>query len=267
MLRSVIKGFDIANPQDAYTGPDNSSNLRGVAPTPAEVEAWKNPRHPSKPDVKVLDAYPLKPDLNAVTDSGAFMITKFTGNPSAATEKRDTRMDVGIMYPREHESGGFDYDFFLPVDEAAADNIRKKFDVNDPDRDNPDLYTQKSADGLDHFRYNYLRTYNAGRRVDSMDQQYKEVSLALHDSTDEGHDSQEKGAYFYPIATKMQLKPRRNKNLAQLGLASQAIEEDAEKIDWMSVTVGEPEEGEIASRARHREALEAEHEENLDGEV
>ncbi|KAL6718359.1 hypothetical protein ACLMJK_004448 [Lecanora helva] len=267
MLRSAIKGFDLANPQDAYTGPDTVSNLRGAAPTPAETEAWKNPRHPSKPDVKLLDSYPLLPDLDAITDSGGFMITKFTGNPSAATEKRDTRMDVGIIYPREHESGSLDYDFFIPTDEAAADKIRQKFDVNNPDRDDPELYTQKDSDGSDHFRYNFLRTYDASRRIDTVDQQYKEVALALHDQDDNNPHSQEKGAYYYPIVTKMQLKPRRNRNLAQLGLASQAAGEEAEKIDWMTITVGEPEEGEIASRAKHREMLEAEHQRVPDGEA
>lgn len=264
MLRSVIKGFDLANPQDAYTGPDNASNIRGAAPSPAEAEAWKNPRHPSKPDVRLIDAYPLKPDLDAITDSGAFVITKFTGNPSASTEKRDVRMDVGIMYPRELESGTFDYDFFLPADETAANSIRQKFDVNNPKRDNQDLYTQKSADGSECFRYNYLRTYNASRRVDSIDQQYKEVALSLHDHENDGQDTQEIGAYYYPISTKMQMKPRRNRNLAQLGLASQAVEEDAEKIDWMNVTVGEPEEEEKAGRGRHREDLEVEPGDHVD---
>ena len=264
MLRSVVKGFDLANPQDVYTGSDNASNIRGATPTPAEAEAWKNPKHPSKPDVKLLDAYPLKPDLNAVTDSGAFVITKFTGNPSASTEKRDTRMDVGIVYPREHESGTFDYDFFLPSDEAVAASFRQKFDADNHDRNDPGSHTQKAGDGSDHFRYNYLRTYNASRRVDSIGQQYKEVALALHDNEHDGEDTEEKGAYYYPIITKMQLKPRRNKNLAQLGLASQAVEEESEKIDWMNVTVGEPEEEEVAGRARHRAELEVD---NLDEEA
>ena len=267
MLRSIVKGFDLANPRDVYTGQDNAFNIRGAAPTPAEVEAWKDPQHPSKPDIKLIDTYPLKPDLDAITDSGAFVITKFTGNPSSSMDKRDTRMDVGIVYPREHESGALDYDFFLPADETAANNIRDKFDVNNPKRDDPGSYTHKAADGSDNFRYNFQRTYNASRRVDSIDQQYKEVALALHDQDDNDRSMQEKGAYYYPIITKMQLKPRRNKNLAQLGLASQVVEEEMEKVDWMNVTVREPEEEERASRAKHRNELEVEHEDGLNEEI
>ena len=265
MLRSVIKGFDLANPDDAYTGSDNTSNIRGAIPTPAEKDAWNRPKHPSKPDVKLLDAYPLIPDLEAITDSGAYMVTKFTGNPTATTESRETRMDVGILYPREHASGTFEYDFFLPVDETAAVNVKRKLDVNDPDRDDSALQTNKAADGSSTFRYPHIRTYEAIRRVDT-DQQYKEVALALHDPESEGTDAdpQDGGAYYYPIVTKLQLKPRRNKNLVQLGLASQVVDDENEKIDAMNVHVRIPEEVERNSRALHRAAVEAD-EEGHDG--
>lgn len=261
MLRSVIKGFDLANPENAYTGSDTASNFRGAVPTPAEKDAWNHPKHPSKPDVKLLDAYPLMPDLEAITDSGAYMVTKFTGNPTTATESRDTRMDVGIIYPREHASGTSDFDFFLPVDEPEAGNIKRKLDVYDPDRDDPSLYTNKAADGSGTFRYPHIRTYESTRRVDT-DQQYKEVALALHDPESEGAhaDTQARGAYYYPVVTKLQLKPRRNKNLVQLGLASQAVDDENEKIDALNVNVRAPEEDELNSRALHRAAVEADEE-------
>lgn len=266
MLRDVIKGFDLAYPDDAYTGLDSASNLRGSVPSPAEVEAWKTPKHPSKPDVKLVDAYPLKPDLDAITDSGAFVITKFTGNPSAATESRDTRMDVGILYPRERDSGALEYDFFLPADGTVATNFKAKSDVKNTNRDDPELYTHEMTDGAGAFRFPCLRTYDTGRRVDSVAQQFKEVALALHDFEGDRGSHQEQGAYYYPIISKIQLKPRRNKNLAQLGLASQAVEEDLAKIDWMNVTVRDPDEEEVAGRARHRADMESENME-IDGEA
>ena len=265
MLRSVIKGFDLANPDDAYTGADTTSNIRGAVPTPAERDAWNRPKHPSKPDVKLVDAYPLIPDLEAVPDSGAYMIAKFTGNPTAATESRDTRMDVGILYPREHALGTYDYDFFLPVDEPEADSVKKKLDVNDPDRDGPALYTHKNAEGSGAFKYPHVRTYESSRKLDQPDQQYKEVALALHDAGSEGN-SQVRGAYYYPIVTKLQLKPRRNKNLVQLGLASQAVDDEAEKVDSVNLHVRSPDEDERTSRALHRAAVEPD-EEGLNGEA
>lgn len=267
MLRSVVKGFDIAYPDDAYTGPDSKLNIRGAAPSPAEIEAWRNPKHPSKSDVKLLDAYPLKPDLNAITDSGSFLVTKFVGNPTAATEARDTRMDTGILYPRDHVSGGQDWDLFLPADGPTTSNFKRKFDVYNSDKDDLALYTHKANDDSGNFKYNYVRTYDKGRRTETPGQHFREVALALHDPGDDGMETQDKGAYYYPIATKMQLKPHRHKNLAQLGLASQAVDEELPKIDWINVTVREPEEEEMASRAMHRDHLEAEFDDHREEEA
>lgn len=260
MLRAIIKGFDLAHPLETYTGPDNTTNIKGSVPTPAEKEAWKHPKHPSKTDVKLLDVYPLVPDLEAIPDSGAYMVTKFAGNPTAATEARDIRMDMGIIHGRENK-GALEYEFFLPVDEVQMNNIRRKSDINDPEKDDPALYTHKGDSGAT-FRFEHLRTYEAARRIDQPHQQYKEVALALHDAEpglDLGLDValQEKGAYYYPIVSKMQLKPRRKKNLAQLGLANQAADDEPRDFDWMNLDIREPDEVEVSSRTAHREALES----------
>ena len=279
ILRSTVKGFDLANPEDAYTGPDTTTNIRGALPTPAETDAWRRPKHPSKPDVKLLDEYPLKPDPDAVTDSGAFMIIKFTGNPTATTEARDTRMDVGILYPRELAPDSYNYEFFLPGNEVATKNVIRKLDVNDSGCDDPALYTDKAPNGSGFFKFNFLRTYESGRGSTRGDQQYREVALALHDpeldpheaSTEStargnGSDPLDKGAFYYPVLSKVQLKPRRNKNLVQLGLASQAADDEVQKFDGIRLTVREPDEGERAKRATHREHVEPDDESDLDGD-
>lgn len=279
ILRSTVKGFDIANPEDAYTGPDTTTNIRGAMPTPAETDAWKRPKHPSKPDVKLLDAYPLKPDLGAVTDSGAYMITKFAGNPTPITEARDIRMDVGILYPRELAPDTYNYEFFLPDNEVATKNIISKLDVNDDACDDPALYTDKAPDGSGVFKFNFLRTYEPGRGSTRGDQQYREVALALHDpeldrqtadtkstARDNGIDPLDQGAYYYPVLSKVQLKPRRNKNLVQLGLASQAADDEVQKFDGIRLTVREPDEGERTKRATHRDHVEPADESDLDGD-
>lgn len=269
ILRSTVKGFDLANPEDAYTGPDTTTNIRGAIPAPAETDAWKRPKHPSKPDVKLLDAYPLKPDLDAIPDSGAYMITKFAGNPTPVTEARDIRMDVGILYPRELDPDCYNYEFFLPDSEVSTKNVMRKLDVTDDACDDAALYTDKAPDGSGVFKFDFLRTYESGRGFTRGDQQYREVALALHDpefdqksaSTEHtargnGIDPLDKGAYYYPVTSKVQLKPRRNKNLVQLGLASQATGEEAQKFDGIRLTVREPDEGERAKRATHREHVE-----------
>lgn len=279
ILRSTVKGFDLANPEDAYTGPDTTTNIRGAMPTQAEIDAWKRPKHPSKQDVKLLDAYPLKPDPDAVTDSGAYMITKFAGNPTPFTEARDIRMDVGILYPRELVPDTYNYEFFLPNNEVATKNVKRKLDVNDDACDDPALYTDKAPDGSGVFKFDFLRTYEPGRGSTRGFQQYREVALALHDpeldrqtaSTDSivrrnGIDALNKGAYYYPVLSKVQLKPRRNKNLVQLGLASQATDDEVQKFDGIRLTVREPDEGERAKRATHREHVEPDDGSGLDGD-
>lgn len=279
ILRSAVKGFDLANPGDAYTGPDTTTNIRGAIPTPAETDAWKCPKHPSKPDIKLIDAYPLKPDPDAVTDSGAYMITKFVGNPTPVTEARDIRMDVGILYPRELAPDSYNYEFFLPANEAATQNIARKLDVNDSACDDPALYTDKAPDGFGVFKFDFLRTYEPGRGSTRGDQQYREVALALHDpeldrqitspesaARGNGINRLDKGAYYYPVLSKMQLKPRRNKNLVQLGLASQPTDDEVQKFDGIRLTVREPDEGERAKRATHREHVEPDDESGLEGD-
>ena len=273
ILRSAVKGFDLANPEDVYTGPDTTTNIRGAMPTPTETDAWKRPKHPSKPDIKLLDAYPLKPDPDAVTDSGAYMITKFAGNPTPVTEARDIRMDVGILYPRELAPDTYNYEFFLPGSQVAVRNVRRKLDVNDEACDDPALYTDKAPDGSGVFKFDFLRTYESGRGSTRGVQQYREVALALHDpeldrqssSTEytvrgNGIDPLEKGAYYYPVLSKVQLKPRRNKNLVQLGLASQATGDEFQKFEGIRLTVRQPDEGERAKRATHREHVEPDEE-------
>ena len=293
VLRAAIKGFDIANPKDVYAGPDTKEKIRGAAVSPAEAEAWNKPKHPTKPELKLVGSYPIIPDLNAVTDSGAFMVTKFTANPTQSTNKRDTRMDVGLLHPMEmkpeveaeykakqaaHEADPvhnpvpsgpeFSYEFFLPADENMADKIKKKLDVNDPDKDDASLYTKHNADEIGSFRYDHVRIYDTARQSGNPNEPYKEIVLAIYDPELEekagkanlGHDKnssghQEKAAYYYPIAQKVQLKPRRNKNLAQLGLARGNTDDEDEKLDAVDVSITEPDEVEAARRAEHLAAL------------
>ncbi|KAL8849680.1 MAG: hypothetical protein Q9221_005370 [Calogaya cf. arnoldii] len=294
VLRAAVKGFDIANPEDAYTGPDTNDNIKGLDPTPAELEAWSDPKHPLKSSLKPIDFYPILPDLEAGTDAGDYMVAKFSTNPTHVANKRDTRVDVGLLRPIDDEAmfaeysakiaaheadptrfphpGGapFNYNFFLPTDEASANNLRKKLDVDDPDRDNPNLYTAKNRDGKEVFRLERQRTYETGRATaQDTDHAYKEIALALHDpefdvvtqdailDTDEPSLQRlKKGAYYYPIMQKIQLKPHRSKNMAQLGGASRFNDEDDDKrVDVWDVTVDDLDDNEKTKRSSHRAAL------------
>ena len=290
ILRSAIKGFDVAYPHDAYTGPDTEENIRGAVPSPAELEAWNNPKHPSNPELKLVDRYPLLPDLDAMTDSASYMVVKFAANPTSSTDKRDTRMDVGVLHaleispevlaewkakvtahdadPAHHPHPGgvpYSYNLFLPADEVTADNLSTKLDVDDPDKDDPELCARKDKDGSGSIRLNQVRIYDTGRQSGTPEFPYKEVALAIHDpeleekaprlGVEGGKPARgrlKKAAYYYPVAQKLQLKPRRNKNLVQLGLAAQAPDDEENKVDVMDLTVREPDEVEESRRSGHR---------------
>ena len=296
ILRAAVKGFDIAYPEDAYHGPDAQDNkIRGSEPTPAELEAWRNPKHPAKPELKLLDSYPLIPDLDAFTDNGAFQLIKFTANPTLITDSYDMRLDVGFLViktlsaeaqaavsedfnarlsahqadPSRNPAPGpmNPYELFLPSDQQTVSGIKRKFDVDDPDRDDSELYGQSQPEG-GSFRYDHIRAYDTARSTMSVEHPYKEVALALHDPQLE-HDSAganddavseasrlKKAAYYFPIQAKQQIRPRRNKNMTQLGLASQTGIVDEEQIDALAVSIGDPSEVESEARQQHRADIE-----------
>ncbi|KAL8832032.1 MAG: hypothetical protein Q9191_000525 [Dirinaria sp. TL-2023a] len=280
ILRATVKGFDIAFPEDAYKGPDAQNNkIRGAPPTHAEVEAWNNPQHPTNPELKLVDAYPIMPDLDAIPEIGGYHIIKFTANPTAPSVSRDVRLDVGFLEIKEpsieaqealteefnakmaaHNADPtrnpvpgpqFNYELFLPRDEQVAKGTKRKLDIDDPDKDSDELYGSEQRENPG-FRYDHIRAYDTARSVSNEDYPYKEVVLALHDNpalenrigTANGKVPSEdlrleKAAYYYPIYAKLQLKPRRIKNLAQIGRVRRAEEEDAH-VDAMHVTIKEP---------------------------
>ena len=263
ILRHVIKGFDLANPDDVYMGQDDATHLKGAQSTPAEVEAWKRPRHPTKPDLKLVDSYPVKPDLDATTDQGAYIISKFAGNPTNSNHEHDARMDVGILNPIEKAGEEYDYAFYLPQELEAVRQIKQKYDCLDDEDDESNSHRNK--DGIPAFRYQHHRTYDIGRQVNSLDQPYREVALALHNpdlhsQIDAAGSSArlDQGAYYYPIGVKMQLKPKRNKNLANLGLHQKTLEDETERPDEIDLVMQDPDEDEIEKRRGHRGELLAE---------
>ncbi|KAL8819848.1 MAG: hypothetical protein Q9223_001798 [Gallowayella weberi] len=290
VLRAAVKGFDIAHPEDAYLGNDTTDNIKGLEPTPAELEAWRNPRHPQKSNLKPLDFYPILPDHSADTDTGSYILAKFSANPTQVADKRDMRVDVGILRPidddamlAEHNAkvaankadpvrnphpGGalFNYHFYLAADEKSARNLKRKLDVDDPDRDDPSLYTTKNREGKETFRLGLQRMYGTGRATaQDSDHAYREIALALHDPELEAQSSEsagaaeegtKKAAYYYPIMQKIQLKPHRSKNLAQLGMASRLHnDEDPSKIDAYDAFVDDLDEYEKANRSARRAEL------------
>lgn len=285
IMRSVVKGFDIAYPEDAYKGPDSGANIRGAAPTQAELAAWNKPKHPTKPELTVLDSYPILPDFEAFSDAGGYMVMKFSTNPAQASDSYDTRLETGLLTPLDlrpeiqadqeatrlaYEADPahnpppgappFDYAYFLPVEEKSVPNIKRKFDPNDPQKDDQNLYTSKHKDTQEgYFNYRRVRAYETGTASMNPDQRYGEVAMALYDPEDgvgsyNGKDEEalQKAAYYYPIISKTQLKPRRARNIAQLGMGRREEDEDPDQVDYLNVIVRDADESESSARASHR---------------
>jgi RNA polymerase II-associated factor 1 len=279
ILKNIVKGFDIAYPQDAHKGEDSAENIRGAAVTTEEIKAWANPKHPTNPQATLLDSYPLLPDLEAIPQMGSYMIMKFHSNPVSSGDKYDTRLDTGIfrpcadpdkeaMYEEKKaewtpESGrlkplpDYDYDYYLPGDVDAVPGIKRKLDINDPENDSPELYTDDLGDDQRAFKYPRIRTYETYNQTGDDENVYNDtVAIALHDpETVVGHVSGAskrlaKGAYFYPISTRMQIKPKRRVGMGM-------IQGEEEKPDELNLTIREPDEEDIGRIRFHQGTLDS----------
>ena len=286
IIRNVVKGFDVAYPQDAYKGEENTSNIRGAAISDAEAKAWSTPRHPTKPDLQLLDSYPVLPDMDALPSTACYMVTKFITNPVASTSHYDERLNAAILRPKEDkqayalydqrlaewdESSGRpqpipedDYEYFLPLEASSVRAIKRKLNVNDPENEDSDLYTDDAADGERAFKYARLRTYETyNQHADPQNFYNDSVALALHDPETEigavpGQKKRlRKGAYFYPIMQRTALRPKRNVQVGgSMGMSqSQAPAQDEDRIDEINLTVGEMDDSARATIAERRAVL------------
>lgn len=262
IIRNIAKGFDIAYPGDAFTGEDSTENIRGAEVTSGEASAWSKPRHPTKPDLQLLDSYPVLPDLDALPTNGSYMVTKFITNPFGASDVYDQRLDTAIFRPiddpqmqthfqrklaewdprsaKPQPLPEFDYDYYVVADQSAVRGIKRKFDVNDPENDDPELYTDDLAEGQRGFKYERVRTYETYTQHGNPNNYYNDsVALALHDPESEvgavpGVTKRlSKGAYYYPIIQRTALRPKRKVGRMAVSQA------DEDRIDELNLMVGE----------------------------
>lgn len=213
ILQAILKGFDVANPDTAGQGTTGLKNLAMGDKAAANAERnWKELRHPNKPHLRAVETFPLLPDFNATSDSGGYMLFKFSATPIAPGAKRDTRLDVGLLKPHEKpvdEDGNIDpsavgqdlFDYYLPATTSVANGIKRKFSAyaDDPSDD------EEPAEDDDEFKYEYVRAYETKSHKQHPDDVVEEAALIFHP----GDDEKPKGAYFYPILTRYVLRPRR----------------------------------------------------------
>jgi RNA polymerase II-associated factor 1 len=232
----------------------------------------KRVKHPTKKNLKLVDARPLIPDLDAFPDSGAYVTIKFLNNPAQKSTKYDRRLLTGLFRPiertqaeeaeyeaalaaHEREPGRFpkpqnlmNYDFYISQSGAASDGFRRKFDVDDPDRDDDHLYTHQT-DSSGCFQYNRLRAYETVQEteLDQVTKYDEEIILSYND--DETYPNQ-KAVYYYPVMQKSTIGPQRRKNIARAAFAG---EDEEQVVDQLDVTVDEPTEEMRSAMKKYRD--------------
>ncbi|KAI2631015.1 RNA polymerase II-associated [Hypoxylon sp. NC1633] len=221
-------------------------------------------KHPSKRNVKLVDAYPLIPDLNAFPDSGAYTTFKFTNNPVPTTGVYDKRLHNFILKPvakteaeeaalalamQAHErdpehipkpQNVMDYNFFMSESPDATSRFQQKFDVNNPDHDDDGLYTHKSsADKPAFFAFPRVRAYETAQELELNDQTKYDQEVVLAFNDDDTND--QKGVFYYPVMQQSVIKPQRAKTIARtIGFVPSDLDAGEPLIDQLDVRVEEP---------------------------
>jgi len=251
ITRHVQKGFDLAYPEDAYTGPDTTENLRSADISSEERRAWKVPKNPHNEKLQLVGSYPLLPDWDATPDTGAYMLYKFTAAPikDPVDNSYDPRLDVALLRPagetqQDHDNFIMEteawkadptlpqpiprnhLEFFLPPDRSKIAGIKRAFTTNDP-LGSDVVYDEEGEDEegnpRKYFKFENIRTYETQQLVPVQDTVYGDVvAIALHDP--EHHEEERlrdtkllRAAYFYPVQNKTYIRPKRPGRIEMYG--------------------------------------------------
>jgi RNA polymerase II-associated factor 1 len=264
--RHILKGFNLAYPADAYNGQDSSENIRAAEISAEERQAWNKPKNPKNSNLKLLDSYPLLPDWDATTDTGAYMMFKYMAAPinNPLDPSYDPRLDVALFRPagqsikdqdmfiQEKEAqkedptaptptSRFHFEFFLPASKDKVHSIQRNFTTNDPTNENEIVFDGEGEDDEGRprkfFKYDNIRTYETSQQVGCEDMYGDVVALAIHDP--EKHKEEilrstklQKAAYFYPIIQKTSIRPRRPGHVEMV--------EEQQRVDVIEATGKEP---------------------------
>lgn len=230
----------------------------------------KRVKHPSKKHLKLVEAVPLLPDLDAFPDSGAYVTIKFLTNPTPGTgSKYDSRLASSVFRPldkTQEEEAAYEaavaayeqdpvnnvkpqnlinYDFYLGEGAKVGTNFRKMLDVQDPEHDDDALYTDQTS-GC--FQFKRIRAYETAQEteLDHSTKYQDEVIMAFND--DESYPLQ-KAMYYYPVMQKSTIRPQRTKNIARTA----GIYEEEQIVDTLEITVDDPTEEMRDAMKRYKE--------------
>jgi RNA polymerase II-associated factor 1 len=228
-------------------------------------------KHPSKRNVKLIESFPVLPDLSAFPDAGGYVAVKFQTNPVPPSNVYDTRLEAGVLRPlaasddkikarddaiaaheRDPERNAYpevdqDYEFFLVDTPTDAANFKRKYDMMDPDKDDDELYTYTNEQKHSCFRFKRIRAYETAAMAGATETKYdEEIAIAINYGEDSIH---QRAAYYYPLIQRSTIRPQRKKNIdrQKWGFADQGAEE-ADSVDMIDVTIRDASEKEERER-------------------
>ncbi|KAI1828366.1 RNA polymerase II-associated [Xylaria intraflava] len=213
-------------------------------------------RHPTKRHLKLVDSYPMIPDLDAFPDYGGYFTIKFANNPVPASNIYDKRLSGAIIQPsalpeeaetayklakQAHERDPANnpkptnpqcYNYFLNDSLESVEKFHQRFDVLNPDHNNDDLYTSKNSDGNGCFQFRFVRTYETKDEVelDNATKYDEEVLVAFNND----EETDQKAVFYSPVIHRVIMKPRRSRTIHR----NAGLTDDNEEIpDRLAVSV------------------------------
>jgi RNA polymerase II-associated factor 1 len=213
-------------------------------------------RHPTKRHLKLVDSYPMVPDLDSFPDFGAYFTIKFTNNPVPASGVYDRRLLNAVIKPSappEEEEQAYTaakqaherdpanhpkpvnpqrYNYFLADSAKASEKFDQRFDMLNPNHDDDDLYTSQNSDGHGCFQFRFVRTYETKEDVELDNATKYDEELLIAFNSDEMVD--QKAVYYSPVVHRVIMKPQRSRTIHRnAGLA-----DDQEEIpDRLAITI------------------------------
>ncbi|KAK5093883.1 hypothetical protein LTR70_004408 [Exophiala xenobiotica] len=283
--RNIQKAFNLAYPA-------SRDAADGVPPaTQAERTAWERPIHPHKKNLKPVAFYPVLPDFEAATAIGSsWNLMRFDKPPLPAVRgHRDNRIDAAFLMTQEHPEkkaqweaakAAFDADpnkyedpgnqpmvwsLLLPRDQGSTSLIRKVFNSQDPEHNDPSLLArvgESSRDDNLRIPLDRARFYsNAQSQDKEVGRHTRQVVLTLKEK--DSNSSPE--AHYYPIGQANLLKSDRGKLGQQRRPAAEEVNIEDTLADQVMVLPRDPNALELANRYYNREefdpAFEAEYKE------
>ncbi|KAI0200727.1 RNA polymerase II-associated [Astrocystis sublimbata] len=222
----------------------------------ANLKEKSRVRHPTKRHLKLVDSYPMIPDLDAFPDFGGYFTLKFTNNPVPASGVYDKRLlnaliapvsnpdDVEAAYKLATQAHDKDptnnpkptnpqtYNYYLSDTPETSEKFNDRFDVLNPERDDDGLYTSRNSEGQGCYQFRFMRTYETkdGIELDNVTKYDEELLITFNN--DEMLD--QKAVYYSPVIHRVIMKPQRSKTIHRnAGLADDV----GEIPDRLAVTV------------------------------